>query len=190
MGRELLIGIASGAVLAGLWAVEQWTVLRLGVPWHVWVPVFAQSMLHSPLDVIRAFTGALTVMIVVVFVPLLFWAWLLPLLRSRAATEAAAWVLTAGLAMLFTTGGFTVSGLLLGAMIALLSLRVGIVAAIAAVTFWPNLISGAYTIDGSRFYFANTLVALGLYGCVALLAWRAAVPRPRARDDFRVAAPM
>jgi serine/threonine-protein kinase len=180
VGRELLIGIASGAVLAGLWAVEQWIVLRLGVPWHVWEPVFAQAMLHSPVEVLAAFSGALTVMSVVVFVPLLVWAWLLPLLRSRAATEAAAWVATSGLAVLFTTAGFTVSGVLLGAMIALLSLRVGIVAAIAAVSFWPILIAGAYTTDSSRFYFSNTLVTVGLYASVAFLAWRAAVPRPPA----------
>jgi hypothetical protein len=178
VGRELLLGIACGAALTGLWAVEQWTVLRLGVPWHLWEPVFAQWMLLSSLQVLQAFAGALPIMGVVVFVPLLLYAWLLPLLRSPIAAEAAAVVLTTGLAMLFTTEGFTVSGLLLGAMIALLSLRVGIVAAIAAVTFWPILISGAYTIDSSRFYFTNTLVALGVYGCVAVLAWRAAVRRP------------
>ena len=182
VGRELLFGIASGAVLTGLWAVEQWTVLRLDVPWRLWEPVFVQAMLESPLQVIAAFAGALIISGVVAFVPLLLWAWLLPLLRSPAVTEVAAVALTTGLAMLFTAGGFTVSGLLLGAMIALLSLRVGVVAAIAAETFWPILICGAYTIDGSRFYFANTLITVGIYGCIALLAWRAAVQRPAARS--------
>lgn len=153
-------------------------MLRLGLPWHRWVPVFAPSMLNSPLDVVQAFAGALTIMGVVVFIPLLIYAWLLPLLRSPLAAEVVAVVITIGLTLLFTAGGFTVSGLLLGAMLALLSLRVGIVAAIAAAMFWPIPISGAYTIDSDRFYFSNTLVALGVYGCVALLAWRAAVRRP------------
>jgi len=177
VGRELLLGIACGASLTGLWAMEQWTVLQLGEPRLLWEPVFASAMLQSPLEVVGAFAGAPTIIAVVVFVPLLLWAWLLPVLRSPAATEAAVVLLTAGLAMLFSAGGFTVSGLVLGAMIALLSLRVGIVAALTAGLFWPILISGAYTLDGSRFYFVNTIVTLGLFGGVALLAWRAAVPR-------------
>jgi hypothetical protein len=182
VGRELLLGLACGAALAGIWALEQATVQRLGLTSHLWEPVFAEAMLQSPLEVISAFSGALTIMSVVAFLPLLFWAWLLPLLRSPAATEAAVVALTVGLAVLFSAGGFTLSGMLLGAMIAVLSLRVGIVAAIAAETFWPILISGAYTLDSGRFYFANTVVSLGLYGVVAVLAWRAAVPRPAAHS--------
>jgi hypothetical protein len=177
VGRELLIGMACGASLTAFWALEQWTLLRLQVPRFVWDPFFAQATLESPLQLLAAFAGAPTVTVVGVLVPLLLWAWLLPILRSPGATETAAVAFTAVLATYFTAGGFTVSGVVFGIMLALLSLRVGIVAAIAGSTFWPILIGAAYTLDGSRYYFVNTFVTLGVYGCVALLAWRAAVPQ-------------
>jgi hypothetical protein len=60
---------------------------------------------------------------------------------------------------------------------ALLALRVGIVAAIAADIFLPIVIDGAYTLDGSRFYFSNTLVVLAVLGAAGALAWRSAVGR-------------
>lgn len=170
VAREVLLGLAVGAPLAGLGLAESWWRWRTGDPVFFFEFLVEPGLSGSPLTVLAAWISALAVVPIAAFVPLLVFVAVRAVLRHELVSEVVALIVGGALLSLATDPRLAL-GFLLAAAGAFLALRVGLIAALTCLMVRPILLATPFTLDPRSFYFVNTPLVVVVLGGLAVLAW-------------------